>query len=253
MSLITTSTPWQSNESGQKKRTPTIGSANLRKTIKIRPYEKTDESGEYIPEDFDSLAKKQELVEEENQDRALKINTLLNKITSVSPEDGGNRLADFKPIDGPVGGFSKKMESAPLAEQPNPLLPNPLIPKHMEKQGISDHSIASANLFVSAHHSPEYTNYHAGYDAPQQIPEYVPYYAKYGNQRQNNSNSQHAHASSILEDKYMEKINYMIHLLEQQQLDKTNTITEEFILYTLLGVFVIYIVDAFHKTGKYTR
>ena len=51
----------------------------------------------------------------------------------------------------------------------------------------------------------------------------------------------------------MEKINYMIHLLEEGQSEKTNNITEEFILYTFLGVFIIFIVDSFSRGGKYVR
>lgn len=54
-------------------------------------------------------------------------------------------------------------------------------------------------------------------------------------------------------DKVMEKINYMIHLLEEQQHEPTKHITEEFILYTFLGVFVIYVVDSFARAGKYIR
>ena len=54
-------------------------------------------------------------------------------------------------------------------------------------------------------------------------------------------------------NKLIEKINYMIHLLEEQQYEKTANITEEFILYTFLGVFVIFIVDSFTRTGKYVR
>ena len=54
-------------------------------------------------------------------------------------------------------------------------------------------------------------------------------------------------------NKLMERVNYMIHLLEAQQHEKTDNITEEFILYTFLGVFVIFVVDSFAKTGKYTR
>jgi hypothetical protein len=57
----------------------------------------------------------------------------------------------------------------------------------------------------------------------------------------------------IGDTKLLEKINYMIHLLEEQQLEKTNNITEEFILYTFLGVFIIFIVDSFSRAGKYTR
>lgn len=54
-------------------------------------------------------------------------------------------------------------------------------------------------------------------------------------------------------DKLLEKINYMIHLLEQQQQDKTENVAEEFILYSFLGIFIIYVVDGFSRTGKYIR
>jgi F0F1-type ATP synthase assembly protein I len=56
-----------------------------------------------------------------------------------------------------------------------------------------------------------------------------------------------------IDTKLLEKLNYMIHLLEEQQNEKTSNITEEFILYTFLGVFIIYIVDSFAKSGKYVR
>ena len=42
-------------------------------------------------------------------------------------------------------------------------------------------------------------------------------------------------------------------MLEQQQNEKTSNITEEFVLYLFLGVFIIFIVDAFSRTGKYIR
>ena len=51
----------------------------------------------------------------------------------------------------------------------------------------------------------------------------------------------------------LNKLNYMIHLLEEQQKEPTKHITEEFILYTFLGIFVIYIVDSFARVGKYIR
>jgi hypothetical protein len=51
----------------------------------------------------------------------------------------------------------------------------------------------------------------------------------------------------------MKKLNYVIHLLEEQQDEKTGNITEELILYTFLGIFVIFIVDCFAKTSKYKR
>ena len=54
-------------------------------------------------------------------------------------------------------------------------------------------------------------------------------------------------------DLLMEKINYMIHLLEEQQDEKSGSVTEEVILYSFLGIFIIFIVDSFYYVGKYKR
>jgi hypothetical protein len=51
-------------------------------------------------------------------------------------------------------------------------------------------------------------------------------------------------------DRYMEKLNYLIHLLEQQQKEETGGGTEEFLLYCLFGVFIIFVLDAFARFGK---
>ena len=72
---------------------------------------------------------------------------------------------------------------------------------------------------------------------------YVPYY----NEAQNNVNV------SGNKDKLFEKLNYMIHLLEENKEYKTQNVTEELILYMFLGIFVIFIVDSFARSGKYVR
>jgi hypothetical protein len=59
--------------------------------------------------------------------------------------------------------------------------------------------------------------------------------------------------SDGMRDKILEKLNYMIHLLEEQQDQKTGHVMEELILYSFLGVFMIFIVDSFARAGKYTR
>ena len=73
--------------------------------------------------------------------------------------------------------------------------------------------------------------------------QYLPYY------------TQAADSQSIKgqRDHLIEKLNYMIHLLEEQQEEKTANVTEELILYMFLGVFVIFVVDSFARAGKYTR
>ena len=55
------------------------------------------------------------------------------------------------------------------------------------------------------------------------------------------------------QDVLLQKINYMITLLEDQQDERTNNVTEEVVLYSFLGIFIIFIVDSFARVGKYTR
>ena len=51
----------------------------------------------------------------------------------------------------------------------------------------------------------------------------------------------------------IEKLNYMINLLEDQQDERTGSVTEEIVLYSFLGIFVIFIADSFVRVGKYVR
>jgi hypothetical protein len=56
-----------------------------------------------------------------------------------------------------------------------------------------------------------------------------------------------------MDNKILDKINYLIHMMEEQKSEKTGNVLEEVILYTFLGVFVIFIVDSFSRAGKYIR
>lgn len=55
------------------------------------------------------------------------------------------------------------------------------------------------------------------------------------------------------DDVILKKLNYVINLLEEQQDEKTDNVTEEVVLYSFLGIFMIFIVDSFAKVGKYVR
>ena len=55
------------------------------------------------------------------------------------------------------------------------------------------------------------------------------------------------------QDILLQKLNYMISLLEEQQDEKTSNVTEEVILYSFLGIFIIFIADTFARAGKYVR
>ena len=58
---------------------------------------------------------------------------------------------------------------------------------------------------------------------------------------------------SMPKNELIEKLNYIIDLLEEQQDYKTNSILEDLILYAFLGIFIIFIVDSFSKSSKYVR
>jgi len=76
-----------------------------------------------------------------------------------------------------------------------------------------------------------------------------PYYNTNNYNINNKSNLQDYQCQDIL----LQKLNYMISLLEDQKDEKTNNITEEVILYSFLGIFIIFIADTFVRVGKYVR
>ena len=55
------------------------------------------------------------------------------------------------------------------------------------------------------------------------------------------------------QDILLEKLNYIIGLLENQQDEKTNNVIEDLLIYSLLGCFIIFIIDKFVSVGKYVR
>ena len=48
----------------------------------------------------------------------------------------------------------------------------------------------------------------------------------------------------------IEKLNYIIHMLEDKKDEKTGHVIEELVLYCFLGVFIIFIVDTFTRAAS---
>ena len=140
----------------------------------------------------------------------------MENINMTQPSNDGDRLADF--VVFPPPGFN---ESDPAAKGNHLVRPPPV--SYSKNTGGSSMNGSS----FSQSYSP--TPYYKGISSKQQGPT--------------------DHSSKEL----MEKLNYMIHLLEEQQKEPTQNILEEFALYGLLGIFMIYMVDSFAKVGKYTR
>jgi len=149
-----------------------------------------------------------------NESRGSTINDLLNKITSTQVGEG---LADFKPVSTVV---QKDLANSTEGFE-SPLLK---MAAGMPEYGPS----GSDNL----------SNYNKSYEAGAILGK--PYYSQ-------------STKNGDANDGIMQKLNYITHILEDIQMEKTSNITEELILYTFLGVFTIFIVDSFARVGKYHR
>lgn len=224
MSLLTTASLWNndSTNNSNQKRIPTI-----RKTIKNRKQNDNNN----IPSSNETFKLTTiEDMQNINDDRNSKVTQLLDKITSVDNEN--EQLGDFNPIEPPSINVKKDMDDNNLVDDYVP-------PKFNYSEASNSFKTNNTNVMYGADDSKSsnLSNYATSYDPPKKVQTKQPIYAKMG----------------INNDSLMEKINYMIHMMEEQQHEKTSNITEEFILYTFLGVFIIFIVDSFNRTAKYTR
>jgi hypothetical protein len=158
---------------------------------------------------------------EAQKKRNTKVQELLNKMNEVDKNNDENNLADFSPL-------------MPLSSDNKHNIDNNN-DEDNENEGFS-----TMNL------DPTYSSYD---DGSPYVESYrpTPYYQKFSQKNDNNNRGM------VLNNEFIEKINYMIQLLEEQQKEPTNNIIEEFALYSLLGVFMIYLVDSFTRVGKYVR
>jgi hypothetical protein len=106
----------------------------------------------------------------------------------------------------------------------------------------------------------DYTNYGNSKTNEEYYKKVLPGYTGPPPNLQKNMNNKpyYGHATyqqsmSSNDDILLQKLNYMISLLEDQQDEKTNHVTEEVVLYSFLGIFIIFIADTFVRAGKYVR
>ena len=162
-----------------------------------------------------------------------------NNIHSQSGGDEDNQLADFNPPPHPTLQPQKEQSTIPDNNN-NELNPNSnyhvssineggsLVGPVHTVEAFNNNNTMGTTTYTGAN------NYVGPYN--QQVPYYTQMSQKNG-----------------IKDPLLEKLNYMIHLLEEQQDEKTGHVMEELILYSFLGVFLIFIVDSFARAGKYTR
>jgi hypothetical protein len=177
-------------------------------------------------------------LETTNNERENKVNSIIEKITMVdtNSDNGTSKMGDFKPLDHPVINVKRDIGDNTEISKYVPEMPSYFNSGNKMKNGGLVYGADDTRSAV-------FSNYNKSYETPVGLTN-KPYYANMG---------MGGAGGAYNDGKLMEKINYMIHLLEEQQMEKTNNITEEFILYSFLGIFVIYLCDSFARSGKYTR
>ena len=167
--------------------------------------------------------------------------SFLNGIQKIlSRSDDSDDLDDFKPL--------KKEENKEINDEDDEEVSmqsfkkmadeNNSVKNYMENFTAMGGQPINDNTIVDSHNQQQPNDITDGY-----LTTYVPHYTKLDNNKD----------LSGSEDSLMKKLNYMIHLLEEQQDQKTENVTEELVLYSFLGIFVIFVVDGFARAGKYTR
>jgi len=264
MSLLATASVWTNDDNSSKKRVST-----MRKTVKKMPSSSLNSVGEpaeyssYDQEYRDSTVQNEpkpgtsQISLEENAEnpdslqntiksqetRTNRVNELLHKITSVNSENAGNGLSSFNPIDNPNINSRKNdiLDTNSLTAPDESLYIQP------PAFNTTDHSaIKSSYGSQNSQGLGNYGNYKQSYEPPKQLAARNNSY--YGSMGLGNSNT------GATDNKIMDKINYMIHMMEEQHNEKTGNVLEEIVLYSFLGIFIIFVVDSFARSGKrYTR
>jgi len=188
-----------------------------------------------------------------------KVNSVLEKIhNNLNLEnDEGNQLDDFNPPSNPISsGVERTITNEQMQNRLNDA--NKESFKMLGRPPVPNNEYSEDNLDLNGLN----TNYGDLKSVEDFYKKYVPNYEhqmkNFANRKYYNGNTgsdvgQQQVMYGQNNDILLQKINYMINLLEEQQDEKTGNVTEEVVLYSFLGIFIIFVLDSFSKIGKYVR
>ena len=119
-----------------------------------------------------------------------------------------------------------------------------LINSELQKMNTYSDNNINNNSILGTSVNSKYSNFQDSYKSNLQ-------YLNNVNNKQSFNNP--SPSSNYDNNQLVTKLNYIIHLLEEQHNEKTNHITEELILYLFLGIFIIFVLDSFARASKYIR
>ena len=192
-----------------------------------------------------------------NAESKQRIANVLQNIQNL-PDSNDDGMGDFSPLPPPQSAGVQATISRDNSEKQGNVDGN----LDASQQGNIQSNIEGYTQMTSDTHAYDNEEYYSRY-----IPNYEEMYNKQGvpydtpvasptpmYNVNNNTKSQYNKTHPQTQNEaLLAKLNYMIHLLEEQQDEKTGSVTEEVILYSFLGIFIIFLVDTFTRVNKYTR
>ena len=133
-------------------------------------------------------------------------------------------------------------------ETPN-LLPvdSNVVANEIKKMSAYKDNLINNTGYLNTNVNTNYTNYEDGYKSNIN-------YMNNSNNPNNMNNLTNLNDNALSDNNsLLAKLDYIVHLLEEQHNEKTNHITEELILYLFLGIFIIFVLDSFARASKYVR
>jgi len=121
---------------------------------------------------------------------------------------------------------------------------SPYFEKVMGTSGSPKNDRLSAASRASSTQPTFSTNPKTSTYATQYYEQFVPYAETLANQLSGNNPTTGGNMSGT-NTALIEKLNYIIHMLEEKKDEKTGHVIEELVLYCFLGIFIIFIVDTF--------
>jgi len=176
-----------------------------------------------------------------------KVKSVLNNIHDSMPDDQDQPiLGDFNPPPPPESAGVNRTESMQsmnsgfVGRSPEP---------NNESQNDFDLNNIHSNYGDDKSVEDYYNKMLPGYKNSKNLKNYK----NAANKQYYKGSMEQQPSASPSEDVVVQKLNYMINLLEEQQDVKTNNVTDEVVLYSFLGIFIIFVVDSFARVGKYVR
>lgn len=186
-----------------------------------------------------------------------KVNSVLASIHkgfSDEEEDTFNNMDVQQPLSASSERPSAKNKVSKIEKMTNQSETDGSVPTPLEKNEMDLQKLES-NYMNEDEVEKYYKKLMPGYNY-NELNNIKKYNSYQNNSLQNNSSqnsSQNNSSQYNTNNPVIDKLNYIINLLEEQQDQRTNNVTEEIILYSFLGVFIIFVVDGFTRVGKYVR